>query len=677
MVALCDEEGETICFTWPVDIETRLPKYSEEDIKTIQSYTTGKYDLVFHNAEFDILHLQQLGIKVNLDVIHDTMIAARIVYNAEFNLKLKPLAWKYLRIPADDEEDLKKAVDKARRFARQFNRINPNKPPFNLHEDKEADYWLVACFFPENKLCETYCRKDTYRTSGLYQLFQKKIQADPILKAMYENEKALWRINFEIGDRGLGINRTEVVEELDKAKESQTKYFDILLSDIENQDLKPFFGKTQKKDEVFNPNSSQQLSKVLYNKKEHGGLELKTSRKTDAGNYSTDKYALEGLMWHPFVQHLQGYRDATQAINLFLEKYLALMVPDWAGEHRLHPGLNQCGTLTYRWSCSSPNLQQVTNEEAQSFSHNYSPRKPFGPRKGYCWYGFDYSKQELQLTAMLGNVPFFLQEMKEGRDVYAALANKVFGGKTQAAFKAAAQALELGSDTPSSKEIESLWALFGWDKTLAKKYGYDGVGTLELAERWLQRFVYDIVTAEKSIGKKTSRQICKQVLLSKSYGAGVNKIAFILRCKKELAQGYVNTIDSEVPELGQFLKRMATEIEEKGFIINPYGYKLRVDSSTTYQAANYYIQSTAACMMKKAVMNVYHFLKKTRLDAHIIMPIHDELILEIKEEHCYPWLLRGISLCMEDTGIEWPLPFAVEVNRMSESWAKKETIDIW
>ena len=49
-------------------------------------------------------------------------------------------------------------------------------------------------------------------------------------------------------------------------------------------------------------------------------------------------------------------------------------------------------------------------------------------------------------------------------------------------------------------------------------------------------------------------------------------------------------------------------------------------------AKNMPIQGTAADIIKLAMINVFERLKKGRLDAKLIMQVHDELIVECKEE---------------------------------------------
>ena len=111
-----------------------------------------------------------------------------------------------------------------------------------------------------------------------------------------------------------------------------------------------------------------------------------------------------------------------------------------------------------------------------------------------------------------------------------------------------------------------------------------------------------------------------------------------------------------------------------GFIINPYGRKIRIEPDFAYRSVNYMVQSCAADMVKDALVRSDQYLKDIGADAHLIMTIHDEIVYEIKEEEATPELLDKLTEIMCDTEGRLIVPVGVEFKRIRESWAVKEPL---
>jgi DNA polymerase I-like protein with 3'-5' exonuclease and polymerase domains len=80
--------------------------------------------------------------------------------------------------------------------------------------------------------------------------------------------------------------------------------------------------------------------------------------------------------------------------------------------------------------------------------------------------------------------------------------------------------------------------------------------------------------------------------------------------------------------------------------------------------------------MKDSIYKTYKFIKKTGLDVHQIMTVHDELAFEIRKEHAYKWLLRGIKHIMEDNEERICIPMIVECKRAIERWDVKKDVPL-
>lgn len=679
-VGMCDGDGNTWYTEWEVDPYTRevVPDY--DDLDLIQNLTGDpKIKKVFHNAKFDVRMLAKHGITFSGE-IHDTHIAARVCNNIELSYGLKTLAARYLKIPDSDEKALKLEVNRARRLAKSHNLVTPYKQIL-VGSKPEMDYWLPHYFDPTHDFCEKYCRIDTFRTMGLYLFYQDIMAKDDLLQQGYDFEMhRLWPVVNRMEGRGMRISREEVVEQNDRAHHDLETHYNNMVVIIREKGLTPFSSEDTPLKE-FNPNSTPQLRRVLYLPERSGGLGLSTKRECKSGELSTDKKALREIASEPFVRELAAYRSAEQAISLFFDKYLDLMMPCplSPGEMVLRPGLNQCGTVTFRFSSSDPNLQQVSNPRTTSDNQfaSYHARAPFGPRRGYIGYAGDYAQQELRIFAEVGQINFLLNEIAIGNDPNSACANKAWGGRNNpAALKAASFALDLGREKPNSPQIEDLWQEFDWSPKAAREFGFSSHRSYQIADEWLRRHEYDIVKAEKSIGRSNSRGRAKTVVFAKIYGGGPSSVTEQLYCTLEEAKQFLADFDRESPEIRKYMNYLSSKASKDGFIVNPYGRKIRVEREFSYRAVNYMIQSTAAIMMKDSIVRCDEYFRETGKDAHVLMTIHDELLFEIKREHTHKWLLRGIFDIMSDNQGRLKVPMPVEFKRFKQSWDSKEDVEL-
>ena len=115
--------------------------------------------------------------------------------------------------------------------------------------------------------------------------------------------------------------------------------------------------------------------------------------------------------------------------------------------------------------------------------------------------------------------------------------------------------------------------------------------------------------------------------------------------------------------------------EETGFVSTMFGRKRRIpelsSSNKVLQAAgkriamNTPVQGTAADLIKIAMINVYNRLKKENLDAHLILQVHDELIVESSDADCEK-AKRILQEEMQNV-CKMRVPLSVDVNE-GASW---------
>ena len=165
---------------------------------------------------------------------------------------------------------------------------------------------------------------------------------------------------------------------------------------------------------TLNPNSPKQLREVLF---DH--LELPVKKRTASGP-STDQSVLEQLApLHPLPHLILEYRQIAKLKNTYIDALPKLVRPDTG---RVHTDFNQAVTATGRLSSSNPNLQNIPIRTAQG----KRIRRTFIPQPGWTMLCADYSQIELRLTAHMSGDQIMLQAYREGQDIHALTASKIF-----------------------------------------------------------------------------------------------------------------------------------------------------------------------------------------------------------------------------------------------------------
>ncbi len=167
--------------------------------------------------------------------------------------------------------------------------------------------------------------------------------------------------------------------------------------------------------EKFNINSTQQLSKILFDR-----LKLPAVRKTKTG-YSTDVGVLETLRHeHPIVETLLAYRQVQKLKSTYVDALPDLVDPR---THRVHTSYNQTVATTGRLSSSDPNLQNIPirTEIGQRIRRAFIPSSP-----DFLILSADYSQIELRVMAHLSGDEGLTSAFIEGEDIHTTTAATVF-----------------------------------------------------------------------------------------------------------------------------------------------------------------------------------------------------------------------------------------------------------
>lgn len=300
--------------------------------------------LIFHNAKFDIVSLKTLGIDVYGHWFFDTMIGAQLVNeNWPMAKTLDQVALTYLG---------EHAKDITKEFEKEKNNGFPTLPSEEVTAYAEADaaftWRLGAELLPA-----------TYREAGA---------------AYWQHKQRL--VNVLINMEGHGIRIDTVLAR------SMAESGDATLSALRT-------------DMGINPGSRNDLQRVLLD--ELGLPVVKASIKTGAPSFDKEAMAEYDAMLDeldsPIATQLREYRGWQKAVSSYYRPYLEKLSPD--GRLRCNYRLDT--TVTGRFSCTEPNLQQIPKVTDKPW--NGRAKECFIPSDGYTLIEVDYSQLELRLTA--------------------------------------------------------------------------------------------------------------------------------------------------------------------------------------------------------------------------------------------------------------------------------------
>ena len=167
----------------------------------------------------------------------------------------------------------------------------------------------------------------------------------------------------------------------------------------------------------FNIASPKQLGEVLFEK-----MKIKApAKKTKTGQYPTGEEVLQKIInVHPIIQQILDYRGLTKLKSTYVDALPALISKE---DGLVHTSYNQAVTATGRLSSTNPNLQNipVRTDKGREI------RKAFVPRdKNHILLAADYSQIELRIITHLSGDPAMSEAFREGLDIHAATAARVY-----------------------------------------------------------------------------------------------------------------------------------------------------------------------------------------------------------------------------------------------------------
>ena len=297
-------------------------------------------------------------------------------------------------------------------------------------------------------------------------------------------------------------------------------------------------------------------------------LKLPVTKKTKTG-FSTDAGALKAIYdSSPIIKKILDWREKTKLKNTYIDVLPTLIDPE---DLRIHTTYNQLGTSTGRISSSEPNLQNIPVRT----DYGRQIRKAFIPGNGYdLILASDYSQIELRVLAHLSGDENLIDSFNRREDIHTRTASEIFG------------------------------------------VSYDNVDA-------------------------ALRRKAKAINFGIIYGMTEYGLKSRLSISEEEAKEYIQKYFDRYPGVKKYLKFLIDDAYKKGYTTTIFGRKrylkelgssnVRIRSLGERFAVNTPIQGSAADIMKLSTVILFNKLKLNSIDSNIILHVHDELVLELKE----------------------------------------------
>ena len=297
-------------------------------------------------------------------------------------------------------------------------------------------------------------------------------------------------------------------------------------------------------------------------------LEYPVISKTAKGQPSTAEPVLQELaLDYPLPKLLLEYRTLSKLKSTYTDKLPQDVNPQTG---RIHSTFQQAVAATGRLSSTDPNLQNIPirTEEGRRI------RKAFIAEEGKLLMAADYSQVELRIMAHLSGDEGLTTAFQQGLDVHRATAAEIFDEELD----------QVNSDQRRSAKAINFGLIYGMSAFgLAKQLG---IGRHE-AQEYVERYFHRYPGVRDYMGN--TRQVANE-------------------------QGYVETL---------FGRRL--------YLPGIHASNGMLRKAAERTAINAPMQGTAADIIKRAMVDIQHWLGIAGLDAQLLLQVHDELVFEVSE----------------------------------------------
>lgn len=282
------------------------------------------------------------------------------------------------------------------------------------------------------------------------------------------------------------------------------------------------------------------------------------------------------------------------------------LLKEISADGRIHTNFQMTVTATGRLSSTEPNLQNIPVRRELGAQI----RRMFVASPGKVLVDADYSQIELRLLAHIANDETMIAAFRSGEDIHAVTASQVFG-------------VPLAEVTPLQRSHAK-----------AVNFGIVyGISAFSLAQ--------DIGVFQNEA------KAYMDSYFAKYHGVRTYMTRVVEQAK---ADGYVTTLFGR--------RRDLPELKSSNFNLRSFGERV---------ALNMPIQGTAADIIKAAMVRVDARMRAEKLQARLLLQVHDELIVECPAEEAET--VRAILTEEMEHVVDYRVPLLVDA-KIGASWAE-------
>lgn len=336
-------------------------------------------------------------------------------------------------------------------------------------------------------------------------------------------------------------------------------------------------------------------------------MSLPGAKKTKTGAYATGAEVLEGLAakGHDLPQTVLNWRQLSKLKSTYTDA-LPEQINETTG--RVHTAYGMAIAQTGRLSSNDPNLQNipVRTEEGRKI------RQAFRAAKGCKLVSLDYSQIELRIVAHVAEIKPLIAAFHAGQDIHALTAAQVFN-----------------------------------------------------------------VPLDEMTGELRRR--AKAINFGIIYGISAFGLANNLGISRSEAKDYIDAYFERYPGIREYMDRTIAFAQSNAYVETLFGRRIHLAGINEKnpnmrgfaerQAINAPIQGTAADIIKRAMIRVPGALAKARLDAVMILQVHDELLFDVPEAQIDETIavMRGVMEGATQPVLELTVPLVADAG-IGVSW---------
>jgi DNA polymerase-1 len=393
-----------------------------------------------------------------------------------------------------------------------------------------------------------YAVEDADITLQLKEHFEKELGEANTQKLFNDIEVPLLRVLAAMELEGINLD---------------TDFLNSLATDLDT-DIKTLEAKIyEAAGEAFNIASPKQLGIILFEK-----LNLVDKpKKTKTGQYKTGEDILSYLAKdHEIIKNILEYRGLAKLKSTYVD---ALPLQVEPSTNRVHTDYMQTVAATGRLSSNNPNLQNIPIRTERG----RQVRKAFVPRDdNYTLLAADYSQIELRIIAALSQEETMIEAFKNGEDIHASTASKVFGVPLD----------EVTREQRSNAKTVNFGIIYG-----VSAFGLSNQTDLSRGE------AKELIDTYYDTYPKLRTYMSNQVDFARDHG-------------------YVQTVLSR--------RRYLKDINSPNAIVR---------GAAERNAVNAPIQGSAADIIKIAMINIYNKLSLGNFKTKMLLQVHDELVFDV------------------------------------------------